>query len=112
MLERIKYCEKIMVKKSKKDKKTKKTKKTRKNIISSLKKLIGRKVPLTYVPNKLSKTDMKKQINSLKNHTSRPKLKSFKSHRSPWVKKFMFSKNLRCRYTKRAESSETCFSKI
>ena len=69
-----------MVRKEIKQKKTKKT--------TDIKKEIGRKIPITYVPKGLSKSDKKKQIKSLKNHTRRPKLKSFKSHRSPWVKKF------------------------
>ncbi len=41
-----------------------------------------------YVPDSLSKSDKKKQIKSIKDKKERPKLKSFESKRSPWVKKF------------------------
>lgn len=41
-----------------------------------------------YVPESLSKSDKKKQIKSIKDKKERPKLKSFESKRSPWVKKF------------------------
>ena len=42
----------------------------------------------TYVPPSLSKEDKKKQIKSIKEQTIRPKLKSFQSKRSGFVKKF------------------------
>tara|TARA_R100000951_G_scaffold97851_1_gene87643 strand:+ start:2352 stop:2780 length:429 start_codon:yes stop_codon:yes gene_type:complete len=47
-----------------------------------------RKVPSTYIPKGLSPEDKKKQIKSIKEGTKRPKLKSFKSKRSGWAKKF------------------------
>tara|TARA_R110000772_G_scaffold169671_3_gene281554 strand:- start:325 stop:714 length:390 start_codon:yes stop_codon:yes gene_type:complete len=43
---------------------------------------------MSYVPKSLSDADKKKQIKSIKEKTVRPKLKSFESKRSPWVKKF------------------------
>mgnify|MGYP003145268466 CR=1 FL=1 len=42
----------------------------------------------TYVPPSLSKEDKKKQIKSIKEQTVRPKLKSFESKRSSFVKRF------------------------
>ena len=48
----------------------------------------GRKVPATYVPKNLSSSDRKKQIKSIKEGKDRPKLKSAKSKRSSWIKKF------------------------
>lgn len=42
----------------------------------------------SYVPKSLSKEDKKKQIKSIKEQTKRPKLKSFESKRSPFVKRF------------------------
>ena len=41
-----------------------------------------------YIPDTLSKADKKKQIQSIKKKTVRPKLESFKSKRSKWVKLF------------------------
>ncbi len=41
-----------------------------------------------YVPKTLSEKDKKKQIKSIQDKTIRPKLDSFKSQRSSWVKKF------------------------
>ena len=41
-----------------------------------------------YVPKTLSEKDKKKQIKSIQDKTIRPKLDSFKSKRSSWVKKF------------------------
>jgi len=41
-----------------------------------------------YVPDYLSKSDKKKQIESIKKKTNRPKLKSAKPKRSSWVSKF------------------------
>jgi len=48
----------------------------------------NKKVPKSYVPESLSKEDKKKQIESIKKKTDRPKLKSFQSKRSSWVEKF------------------------
>ena len=45
-------------------------------------------VPRKYVPKFLSLSDTKKQIKSLLNKNDRPKIKTFKSKRSGWVKKF------------------------
>lgn len=42
----------------------------------------------TYVPPSLSKEDRKKQIKSIKEKTIRPKIKSFQSKRSSFVKRF------------------------
>jgi len=39
-----------------------------------------------YVPSTLTKKDKEKQIKSIKEKKDRPKLKSFESKRSPWVK--------------------------
>ncbi len=47
-----------------------------------------KKIPKKYVPQTLTKEDKKKQIKSIKEKTFRPKLSSFKSERSSWVKKF------------------------
>ena len=47
-----------------------------------------RTVPRKYVPKFLSLSDTKKQIKSLLNKNDRPKIKTFKSKRSGWVKKF------------------------
>jgi len=46
------------------------------------------KINKKYVPDTLSKSDKKKQIQSIKDKTDRPKLKSFTSKRSSWSKKF------------------------
>lgn len=46
------------------------------------------KINKKYVPDTLSKSDKKKQIQSIKDKTDRPKLKSFISKRSSWSKKF------------------------
>mgnify|MGYP003660367136 FL=1 len=43
---------------------------------------------MSYVPKSLSEADKKKQIKSIKEKTVRPKLKSFETKRSTWVKKF------------------------
>lgn len=48
----------------------------------------GRKVPKTYVPKSLSPSDKKKQVESIRKGTDRPKLKSYTSKRSSWVEKF------------------------
>lgn len=42
----------------------------------------------SYVPKGLTKEDKKKQVESIKKETIRPKLKSFQSKRSSWVEKF------------------------
>lgn len=47
-----------------------------------------RTVPRTYVPKTLSKEDKKKQIKSIKEQKSRPKLKSFKSKPSSFTERF------------------------
>jgi len=41
-----------------------------------------------YVPKTLTKEDKAKQVKSIKEKTDRPKVDSFKSKRSGWVKKF------------------------
>ena len=41
-----------------------------------------------YLPPGLTPEDRRKQAASIRNQTRRPKLKSFKSRRSPWVAKF------------------------
>ena len=48
----------------------------------------GKKVPKTYVPTSLSSKDKKKQIKSIVEKKDRPKVDSFQSKRSGWVKKF------------------------
>jgi hypothetical protein len=45
-------------------------------------------IPKKYVPASLSKADKKKQVESIKKGTDRPKVESFKSQRSSHVKKF------------------------
>lgn len=45
-------------------------------------------LPKKYVPASLSKEDRKKQIKSIKEGKPRPKVKSFTSKRSPFVKQF------------------------
>lgn len=45
-------------------------------------------LPKTYVPKSLTKKDKEKQLKSIKEKKDRPKLESFKSKRSGWVKKF------------------------
>jgi hypothetical protein len=45
-------------------------------------------LPKQYVPKSLSPADKKKQIKSIKEKKERPRVKSFQSKRSPWVKKF------------------------
>jgi hypothetical protein len=58
------------------------------------KKVIGkgtgkqRKVPKNYIPDSLSKEDKKKQEKSILEEKKRPKLKSFKSKRSPFTVQF------------------------
>jgi len=49
---------------------------------------IMNKINKKYVPKTLSEKDKKKQIKSIQDKTIRPKLDSFKSKRSTWVKKF------------------------
>lgn len=46
------------------------------------------KINSKYVPASLSASDKKKQIKSIKSQTLRPRLKSFKSRRSKYVKEF------------------------
>jgi len=48
----------------------------------------ARNVPKKYVPKTLSKEDRKKQVKSIIEGTDRPKVKTFKSKRSPHVEKF------------------------
>tara|TARA_R100001594_G_scaffold147766_2_gene201405 strand:+ start:363 stop:764 length:402 start_codon:yes stop_codon:yes gene_type:complete len=48
----------------------------------------GRKVPSEYVPKSLSKEDRKKQVESIKKGTDRPKVKSFQSKRSSHTERF------------------------
>ena len=48
----------------------------------------GRKVPKTYVPKSLSPSDRKKQVESIRKGTDRPKLKSFKGKRSTYTEEF------------------------
>lgn len=47
-----------------------------------------KKIPKKYVPSSLTPSDKKKQIDSIKKGTPRPKLKSFTSKRSSHVEKF------------------------
>ena len=47
-----------------------------------------KKIKKEYLPNKLTPSDKKKQIKSIKEKTERPKLKSFQSKRSSWTEKF------------------------
>lgn len=47
-----------------------------------------RSVPCNYVPQQLSKKDKKQQIRSILNKRDRPRLKTFKSVKSQWIKKF------------------------
>ena len=47
-----------------------------------------RKIPQRYAPKSLSKEDKKKQLESIKKGTDRPKIKSFKSKRSSHTEKF------------------------
>ena len=49
---------------------------------------MSKKFSKKYVPNSLSNADKKKQIKSIKERTIRPKLSSFKSKKSSWIKKF------------------------
>ena len=60
------------------------------SIIIKMKKVNKSKISIAkkYVPKTLSEKDKKKQIKSIKDKTVRPKLDSFKSKRSTWVKKF------------------------
>jgi len=58
------------------------------NQITIGKKNQKRKVPKTYIPKSLSEKDKKKQEESILKQKKRPKLESFKSTRSKWVKKF------------------------
>tara|TARA_Y100000361_G_scaffold49298_1_gene42811 strand:- start:1001 stop:1378 length:378 start_codon:yes stop_codon:yes gene_type:complete len=46
------------------------------------------KINPKYVPKSLTPSDKKKQIKSIKEKKDRPKVKSFTSKRSGWVKKF------------------------
>ena len=45
-------------------------------------------IPKKYLPTSLSRADRKKQLESIKKGTIRPKVESFKSKRSGFVKKF------------------------
>jgi len=45
-------------------------------------------LPKNYVPKSLTEKDKKKQLKSIKEGKDRPKVESFKSKRSGWVKKF------------------------
>ena len=47
-----------------------------------------KKINPKYVPKSLTPSDRKKQVKSIKEGKDRPKVKSFTSRRSPWVKKF------------------------
>jgi len=47
-----------------------------------------KKINPKYVPKSLTASDKKKQIKSIKEGKDRPKVKSFTSKRSSWVKKF------------------------
>jgi hypothetical protein len=47
-----------------------------------------RKIPQRYAPKSLSKEDKKKQLESIKKGTDRPKVKSFQSKRSSHAEKF------------------------
>ena len=47
-----------------------------------------KKIPEQYAPKSLTPADRKKQIKSIKEGKSRPKVKSFTSKRSSWVEKF------------------------
>lgn len=47
-----------------------------------------KKINPKYVPKELSKKDKEKQVKSIKEGKDRPKVESFKSKRSGWVKKF------------------------
>jgi hypothetical protein len=47
-----------------------------------------KKINPKYVPKSLTPSDKKKQIKSIKEGKDRPKVKSFTSKRSGWVKKF------------------------
>ena len=46
------------------------------------------KINPKYIPKSLTKKDKAKQIKSIRDKTIRPKVKSFQSKRSSWVKKF------------------------
>ena len=48
----------------------------------------SRRLPKKYVPNSLTPSDKKKQINSIMKGKDRPKVNSFQSKRSSWVVKF------------------------
>ena len=50
--------------------------------------VLKKKINPKYLPKSLSKSDKEKQLKSLEKQTSRPKLDSFQSKRSPWVKNF------------------------
>ena len=62
-----------------------------------------------YVPKSLSAADKAKQINSIKNKTIRPKLKSFESKRSPYV--VAFEKKYNTKITDDAYISKNILSK-
>jgi hypothetical protein len=53
-------------------------------------------IPANYLPKTLSHTDRKKHIQSIIDNKIRPKVKSFKSSKSKWVKKFTrkYNKNI------------------
>lgn len=48
----------------------------------------SRRLPKKYIPNSLTPSDKKKQINSIMKGRDRPKVNSFESKRSSWVVKF------------------------
>jgi len=55
-----------------------------------------RKLPINYLPKTLSHKDRKTHIKSISDNKIRPKVKSFKSSRSKWVKNFTrkYNKNI------------------
>ena len=59
-----------------------------KKIKKSASKKISRHLPKRYVPNSLTPSDKKKQINSILSGSDRPRVNSFQSKRSSWVVKF------------------------
>ena len=48
----------------------------------------ARKIPKQYIPESLSDKDLEKQVKSIKEEKGRPKVESFKSKRSGFVKEF------------------------
>ena len=47
-----------------------------------------KKINPKYIPKSLTPSDKKKQLKSIREETKRPQVDSFKSRRSPWVKRF------------------------